>query len=96
MGPTFAYIAQCLLDFDAPCTSYVSSIMSMITLVNPITTMFFVRSYRNVILRNVFANKNVTSKIYSITKSPASFLRTTSRVDSSCDVQDSTQRSIVS
>jgi hypothetical protein len=87
MGPTFAYIAQCLLDFDAPCTSYVSSIMSLITLVNPITTMFFVRCYRNVILRNIL-RKDASSKVYSVTKpSPSMFTTKTaiSRVDSSKD-----------
>ncbi|KAH7716495.1 Protein STR-14 [Aphelenchoides avenae] len=53
MGPTFAYIAQVMLDFNAPCMSYVSSFMSMITLVNPLTTMYFVPAYRKAVLRMV-------------------------------------------
>ncbi|KAH7716496.1 hypothetical protein AAVH_16074 [Aphelenchoides avenae] len=64
IGPTFEYILQCLVDFDAPCTSYVSSVMSLITLVNPLTTMFFVRSYRNAVLR-ILRIKRSSDSVYT-------------------------------
>lgn len=46
MGPTFFYIMQVLVDFHAPCFSYISSVMSLITIINPLTMILFIPSYR--------------------------------------------------
>ena len=51
MGPSFFYITQVLLDFSNPCTAYLSLFMSLITLVNPLSTVYFVRSYRVTVMR---------------------------------------------
>ncbi|KAH7702104.1 Protein STR-14 [Aphelenchoides avenae] len=97
MGPTFGYIAQVVLDFDAPCTSYVSSVMSMITLVNPLTTMFFVRSYRNAIVR-IVSRQDALSSVYSVTKVMQDtrysepWSRRPSHVDSICDANGFSRR----
>ncbi|KAH7725756.1 CRE-STR-90 protein [Aphelenchoides avenae] len=50
MGPSFFYITQIMLDIRNPCTAFLSLFMSLITLVNPVTTIFFVRPYRNAVM----------------------------------------------
>lgn len=46
MGPAFLYITQTILELGAPYTVYMSLCVSAIVLINPMTTIFFVRPYR--------------------------------------------------
>lgn len=57
MGPSFFYITQIMLDIRNPCTAFLSLFMSLITLVNPVTTIYFVRPYREAVLRIVCRKK---------------------------------------
>ncbi|KAH7694660.1 hypothetical protein AAVH_38289 [Aphelenchoides avenae] len=51
MGPTLILVGCMVVDFSpGAITVYLSLGMSMITLVNPITTIYFVRPYRDAVI----------------------------------------------
>ncbi|KAH7707288.1 hypothetical protein AAVH_25477 [Aphelenchoides avenae] len=77
MGPTLILLTCMIVDFSAgPITVYMSVGMSLIVLVNPTTTIYFVRQYRKAtiakfqpFMRHVTKITQIRIRIYAVTPS---------------------------